>query len=375
MSNSKELEKTIRQYQNKESDLKNYSHVVFNLKKSEDRDRLLKLFKDGKIGYVIDDMKEQKEELRLVNDPKLIKDSIVGGLAEKSESSFEEGVWVYYPWKKCLSHLLSEKDFDKLRVSRNQNLITKNEQKIFSKLRIGIAGLNVGNPAAICLALEGGGRYFKFADNDVLSVSNLNRFRAGLCDLGVNKATLTARQVYEINPFLQIDVFDKGVEQGCEEKFLSNPRLDVLVEETDNLSLKISIRQKAKKLRIPVVMVTGNAENVLIDIERFDLDSELPLLSGKIDKTVIKDIINLSSSDIDFKKKVFLARDFIGEDYLDDRLKSSFLEVGASLAGIPQLSESSFLRGAAVCYVIRKIALGEKMPSGRYDLRLDNILN
>ena len=59
----------------------------------------------------------------------------------------------------------------------------------------------------------------KLADNDILSLSNLNRFRAGLPDLGVNKAVLTARQIYEINPFAKLEVFDKGISPENIENF------------------------------------------------------------------------------------------------------------------------------------------------------------
>jgi len=64
----------------------------------------------------------------------------------------------------------------------------------------------------------------------------------------------------------------------------------------------------------------------------------------------------------------------MGAKYLTQRLQQSFPLVGSKLAGIPQLAESSFLRGAAVCYFVRQIVLGKRISSGRYYLNLGTIV-
>lgn len=56
----------------------------------------------------------------------------------------EQGVWVYYPWKKTLVHLLDRDEFVFLRTNRNRNKITEEEQQILSKKAVGIVGLSVG---------------------------------------------------------------------------------------------------------------------------------------------------------------------------------------------------------------------------------------
>src|SRR3989344_1251456 len=83
---------------------------------------------------------------------------------EEGKYEFTDGNWIFYPWRKTLVHVLEKKDYEKLRASRNHNLITEKEQDQFKRSRIGIAGLNVGNPAAICIALESGANEMKFAD-------------------------------------------------------------------------------------------------------------------------------------------------------------------------------------------------------------------
>lgn len=344
---------------------------IFDPRKSSDLKAITRLRRSV---HVVDAYANQLKELRIVDNPTLLRKTSAHALRRAlSAVDVRKGKWVYYPWRSALVHILDEIDFVRLRLSRNKNLILPAEQKKFSGARIGIAGLNVGNPAALCITLEGGGREMKFADNDTLSVSNLNRFRASLADLGLNKAVLSARQVYEIDPYMSIEVLDNGIQPENIERFLLKPRIDVLVEEMDDLPLKIKIREHARKHRIPVVMVTGNGENVVIDVERFDQDQKLPLLNGYLRKSVIRQSNPQILRTLPFQKKVILARDFIGAQFLTKRLRDSFLLVGSKLAGIPQIAESSFLRGAAVCYIVRQIVTGKRVPSGRYFLRLDSI--
>ena len=352
-----------------------YKPIIFDLKKKKDFNKLADLFKANKIIQVIDDYNNQEKEFNVVKNPKIITHSFLSGDRPSSkEIFFTKGVWVYYPWLQCLIHILDKKMYHQTRISRNFNLIFPVEQKKFENFRIGFAGLNVGNPAALCVVLEGAGWKMKFADFDQLSLSNLNRFRASIPDLGLNKAILSARQAYEINPFLDIEMFEQGIRPEDINRFLLKPRIDVLIEETDNLKLKIAIREKAREYRIPVLMVTGNGENIIIDVERFDQNPRLPLLNDYLKQSVIDKIQKIQPGKGTLKERIILARDFMGTKYLTRRLQDSFKLVGLKLAGIPQLAESSFLRGAALAYLVRQIANGKKVSSGRYYLKLDNIL-
>ena len=340
---------------------------ILDLKKQTDKNTFRKLLKSHN-PQIVDDYKNQLEELGMVKNPTLLKNPVKPLKLRIKET---DGVWVYYPWRNTLVHCLDKKGFHQLRTSRNKNLITDGEQSKFEKFRIGIAGLNVGNPAARCIVSEGGGWNIKFADNDVLSLSNMNRFQASIADLGLNKAVLSARQCHEVNPFLNIDILPEGIKSDEIDNFLLKPRIDILIEEMDNLPLKIKIRERARKHRIPVVMVTGNGENIIIDVERFDKEPNLRLLNGLLKHKIIKGV---AAGPKTLDEKIALARDFMGSKYLVKRLRDSFRLVGSKLAGIPQLAEASFLRGAALCYFIRLIAAGSKVPSGRYILRLGDII-
>ena len=349
----------------------------FDLSRVKERLILENLFKKKQITRVIDDYQNEKEEARSIAHP--ARKQAAGSFADERPCTrkildLKAGCWVFYPWRSSLVHILNSSSFQKLRLSRNQNLISSAEQIILSKAKIGIAGLNVGNPAAVALALEGVGKVFRLADFDALSLTNLNRFRAGVCDLGANKAILTARQMYEINPYLAIKVSDKGVTPGRTENFLLQPRLDILIEETDHLPLKIELREKAKKFKIPVIMATGNGANLILDVERYDINPRLLILNGALEPGVQKEIYRLNDSDFSLTRRVGLARDFIGAKWLTKKMCQSFREVGKTLAGIPQLAETSFLRGAVLCYATRQILLKRGFPSGRYIVSLDDVV-
>lgn len=324
------------------------------------------LLRDEPHTHIVNEYAEANRELQLLADPSfLLQDTANLG----KDFTDADGVWIYYPWKKTLVHTLSEDAFTAVRISRNHNLILKEEEEILSRATIAIAGLNVGNPGALCLAQEGVGKKFSFADNDVLGLSNLNRFRAGLPDLGVNKAVLSARQAYEINPYLNIAVYPLGVNPNNLDAFLKDA--NVLIEEMDALPLKILIREEAKKRRMPVIMVTGNGHDLILDVERYDREPDLPLLSGKLKESVREKIAVGPRS---FHEKVALARDFMGSEILAPRLNSSFDGVGKTLIGIPQLAEATFLRGAVLAHAVRSILTNdERVKSGRYRFGLSDL--
>src|SRR3989344_7153932 len=138
---------------------------------------------------IVDDTNEEAKEYALLMDPSALRTGEKAGVLNQINYA-----WVVIPWRKVAVHTLAKDEYVALRTSRNFNLLTKSEAKTLADKKIGIAGLNVGNPAAICLVQEGIGAYFRMTDNDILSLSNLNRFRASIADLGVNKAVLSARQ-------------------------------------------------------------------------------------------------------------------------------------------------------------------------------------
>ena len=69
--------------------------------------------------------------------------------------------------------------FRAVRLDRNRNKITTDEQQRLGELRIGVVGLSVGHAIAYTLAAEGVCGDLRLADFDDLELSNLNRVPAG----------------------------------------------------------------------------------------------------------------------------------------------------------------------------------------------------
>ena len=45
----------------------------------------------------------------------------------------------------------------------------------------------------------------RLADFDEIDLSNLNRVRTHLINIGINKAVIVAREIAEIDPYLKVD--------------------------------------------------------------------------------------------------------------------------------------------------------------------------
>ena len=60
------------------------------------------------------------------------------------------------------------------------------------------------------MAMERNCGLLKIADFDILELSNLNRIRSSVDCIGQKKTTLVAREIAEIDPFLQVEIFEEG---------------------------------------------------------------------------------------------------------------------------------------------------------------------
>ncbi|GAA0535865.1 Rv1355c family protein [Chitinophaga japonensis] len=278
------------------------------------------------------------------------------------------GVWVYYPWSQRLVHLLDEAEFVEMRTSRNQHKITAEEIQRLATKKIGIIGLSVGQSAALTLAMERVCGELRIADFDTLDLSNLNRLRAGVHNIGLPKTTIVAREIAELDPFLKVTCFDEGITESNIASFLTgNGRLDVLVEECDSLDIKILSRQQARAARMPVIMETS--DRGMMDIERFDQEPDRPILHGKVQETLSYSSIRQFSGE----ERMRLVYDILDYDNISDKLKHSIGEIGRSITTWPQLASAVALGGAMVAHVCREICLDRPMPSGRYYVDPDQV--
>jgi molybdopterin/thiamine biosynthesis adenylyltransferase/nitroreductase len=277
------------------------------------------------------------------------------------------GRWIYYPWSGRLVHTLEAPEYRFLRLNRNRNKITPEEQERLAHLSVGIVGLSVGNAVAIALAMEGIG-HLRLADFDRLDLSNMNRLRASVHEIGVPKTMLAARQIYEIDPYASVTLLNEGIDKdNIGVFFAGHPCLDIVVEECDSVPIKFLVRERARELRVPVLMQTS--DRGMFDAERFDIEPDRASFHGLAGLTTSSDIAQATR-----EERVALVLKLMDPEQLSQRLAGSLPEVDRTLSTWPQLASDVALGAATVGTAVRRIALGAEVPSGRRFIDIDRAI-
>lgn len=279
------------------------------------------------------------------------------------------GAWVYYPWSGELLHCVGSDELFELRTNRNQNLINKDEQQKLANSSVAVAGMSVGSGVALAAVYSGISNYIKIADFDNLETANLNRLRESLLNIGIAKAELTARHIYELNPFADVRCFDKGINADNIDDFFEN--IAIVVDEIDDFKIKVRLRLKAKERRIPLLMFTSLGDNILIDIERYDLEPELAIFNGAIGD-VPEEILTKGEVSAEDAKRYAVRT--VGQEYVPTKAMASLPEIGKSLVGRPQLYSTIAVDGGLSAYIIKMILLGEPIKSGRYFVKFAELV-
>lgn len=350
----------------------NYRPLILRINDPADKQTFDQLIEDKKVMFFHDEIYGQLQELIKSEHPavKINKEDYPALINQHLAGTEirEYGVWVYYPWSLRMVHLLDEAEFVEVRTNRNRYKITREEQNALRQKKIGIVGLSVGQSIALTLAMERTCGELRLADFDTAELSNLNRIRTGVQNLGVNKAIIAAREILEIDPFIKVRLYMDGLqEDNMDHFFTANGKLDLFVEVCDGLDIKIESRYKAKEFGIPVVMDTN--DRGMLDVERFDLEPERPVLHGLTEGLDPKSIRGLSNED----KVPYILR-MIGADTISTRMKASMLEVEQSINTWPQLASSVTLGGALTTDVCRRILLDQYHESGRYYIDLEELV-
>ncbi|MST04460.1 MAG: hypothetical protein EXS49_02765 [Candidatus Pacebacteria bacterium] len=323
---------------------------------------------------VIDRYEELLEEIFLLRNAKYKFDKNYSAPFKEFIKTFGNlenlGNWFYFPWINSIIHFLPEEMHFEMRTGRNKNLITKEEQEKYYNSRVGILGMSVGSHVAMTLAMTGGAKTIKIADFDILSGSNLNRIRTGYHNIGVPKVHIVARDIYLINPYANVKAYPEGLTPANMEDFLNGEgKLDCLVEEMDNPFLKLKVREVARSIGIPVIMGTDNGDNIIIDIERFDLKKSTKIFNGIIGNLKAEDFAKATPQEIPK-----LIAKLAGANLAPIRMLHSVMEVGKTLYSFPQLGTAANLCGSVLSYLVRKIILGGKnIKSGRLEVNLNSI--
>jgi len=279
------------------------------------------------------------------------------------------GNWFYYPWKNLLCHLLPEEPFLEVKTNRNQNKITREEQQTLKQSHVGIVGLSVGSAVALVLAQERLCGTLSLVDNDTVELSNTNRLQTKVYELGMSKALKAARSIMEMDPYMKVFAYEDRINsENVNIFFNEGTPIQIVFDECDDLIAKFIIREKAKSLRIPVLMDTS--DRGLLDVERFDLDENLSLFHGLAENMSANDVAAL-----DIQQRLLLSLQLLGgvQD-LSPRMRQSLPLIGKSLCSYPQLASDISLGAASGAEAVRRILLGDQEVNGRYYIDFDTLL-
>jgi len=274
----------------------------------------------------------------------------------------------YYPWNNTLVKCVKEEDYFRLKTNRNRNLIKKDEQKILYDYKIAVFGMSVGSNIAITLAQAGISKNMVIADFDNLDTTNMNRILAGVHQIGLNKAVIAARKMYEDNPYANVTVLEKGIATELLEKLLKEKKIDCIVEEIDDMVMKIETRKLAIKHKVPVLMITDNGDRAVLHIERYDLgykkifEKDTRYWGQKIKKCrTPKDFADIVINNI-----------VGGKSKVDPRMMDSVMKVfQKKFVSWPQLGTAALLGSVAVTYAIKMIVRkDDKKPFRREYLKV-----
>lgn len=280
------------------------------------------------------------------------------------------GSWVYFPWKNQLVHILAQHEFETLRTIRNRELITAEEQEVLLGFRVAAFGMSVGSAGALAMAVSGISRKIKLVDGAVISGSNLNRILTGVSSVGKSKALTIGQQVYEMNPYSTVAYYDRATKDNIG-TILDTPwQIDLAVDEIDDIETKVRIRYEARRRKIPVVMATEIGDTIILDVERFDLEPDRPLLHNMIPN--LETI--LEKSVVNYREWTKHAMNIIGPDNMTIKVQKSLLKIGTTVVTHPQLGSTVMITGGVLAFAAKSIAAGGALKSGRYIVSLEREL-
>jgi hypothetical protein len=350
--------------------------TIIDMQLKSGADQLKKLIAKHPRVEIIDNYAEQYAELLLSKNAHLyrakyeVQVSSIQEILEQhygANKAWNMGSWVFFPWNNQLIHVLAQKDFEALRTIRNRDLISAEEQKKLLDFSVASFGMSVGSAGAQVMALSGISRKIKLIDGAVISGSNLNRILTGVSSVGKSKALVVGQQIYEMNPYSTVEHFDKVTTDNIAGIFDKPWKIDLAVDEIDDIEMKVRIRYEARKRKIPVIMATELGDTVMLDVERFDEQNDRKLFHGLVPG--IEDLLDKPLEN--YREWTKHAVRIIDPENMPIRMQKSVLKIGSTIVTHPQLGSTVMMTGGVIAFAAKHIALGNQLKSGRYIIGLE----
>jgi hypothetical protein len=278
-------------------------------------------------------------------------------------------------------------------VASNSKLVTDPEGQLsWAEIRrrlegavLGFAGASVGGNLLEGWLREARPKCVKLADPDRVELTNFNRAervslrhyvgcRSARTDLRdsrqisrVSKAEYLAYEQQLVDPYLDVHVYKDGLTPANMRRFLlgdgeNEPAIDILVEEMDNLELKVEARRQARQHRIDVLMVTdvGNAASAVWNPFKEHPDATLAQ-SGQDDALLAA----LAAFRAGERQKVFEFASHLSGDELRSGTIGAFVrgEGEQVVSGTPQSGATAMASGAIGGKELAMRVLGHPYPA------------
>ena len=308
-----------------------------------------------------------------------IRDAILGELWESSvfdNKSFEVVQTVLAQQAQSAApgdpkslNIPSKETTEEVSTIRNRNLISADQQEKLKKTTVAFFGLSVGTHAATTWMMESRAEAIKIIDPDIVAPSNLNRLRLSWDTVGKEKVEAVREQLEGINPYATVFCSKETSSEAMEKILDDKPKVAVIVDAIDDMEGKIFLRKFAKKRNIPLVSAADVGDNVVLDIERYDISPQPKYFLGRIPNM---DHVNFAS--LSDRERRSLIINLVGFEENSEAMLDSLLNIGKKVKTWPQLGATATIAGGIVTTTIKKIILGENVASGRYYFSLDSLL-
>lgn len=165
-------------------------------------------------------------------------------------------------------------------TSRTELLIGKEAVEKLKKAKVAVYGIGgVGSFVVEGLVRAGVG-HIALVDNDIISISNLNRqIHATHQTIGKRKIDVMKQRILAINPQAIVDIYMAQEIEGGEENIIDHS-FSYVVDAVDTVTTKIQLIERANQLKVPILscMGTGNKlEPAKFEIVNIDKTSVCPL--------------------------------------------------------------------------------------------------
>ena len=213
--------------------------------------------------------------------------------------------------------------------SRTELLIGKQGIEKLQKAKIAIFGIGgVGSYVVEGLVRAGIGNFI-LVDNDVVSLTNLNRqIIATHKTINMPKVEVAKQIILEINPNAKVEIYQELFMP--ESQGILDEDIDYIIDCVDTVAAKIELVIRAKKLNVPIISCMGTGNK--LDPTRFEVTDIFKTSVCPLAKVMRKE---LKSRGIKKLKVLYSKEEPIKpEECIEEKVKAGSISFVPSVAGL-----------------------------------------